>query len=91
MFALRQGDCSKGLVHGFYYTTKSGTYTDLDGPAPGTEVWGVNDNDVVVASVPEAESSIYCLKSKGCPAGAKFHQPQPPRGPARPEHWAPMP
>ncbi|HEX4079914.1 MAG TPA: hypothetical protein VHX61_13700 [Rhizomicrobium sp.] len=83
----------------FYYTIKSGTYTDIDipGSSTGTDVFGVNDNDVIVAyepwvpGEPSGVSYVYCLKSKGCPTGSKYNQPQQHRGQARPEHWRPMP
>ena len=95
-----QWTSSEGVVSGFYYAIKSGTYTDLyiPGSESGTDVFGVNDNDVIMAYEPVpygggsgGESYVYCIHSKGCPTGAKYHQPRQPHGPARLEHRAPMP
>lgn len=86
-----QWEDTSGVIHGFVYKIAKNKYTSLDAPgASFTQVWGINNHDVVAASAAEStgtESFAYCISAKGCPsAGAAVrHTTQRPSGKAVPQ------
>lgn len=63
-----QWEDTSGVIHGFIYKISTKKFTDLDvSGASLTQVWGINDHDVVAASS-SLGSYIYCVKT--CPAMA---------------------
>ncbi|HEX3429422.1 MAG TPA: hypothetical protein VHT03_00935 [Rhizomicrobium sp.] len=77
-----QWDDSSGVIHGFVYDASTGKYTSLDAPgASFTQVWGINDADVVTASAATTsgtQSFVYCMKAAGCPAPGRVVKTSPP-------------
>jgi len=78
-----QWEDTSGVIHGFIYDMGKGkhSYTSLDVPgATFTQVWGINNNDVVAASAAVSnvtQSFIYCIKANcpGTPGHALKMQP----------------
>jgi hypothetical protein len=70
-FVTGQWEDSSGILHGFYYVVSSGKFTSLDAPGAtsDTQVWGINDSNVIAVSS-DAGSFVYCMTSKGCPSAA---------------------
>ncbi|HEY2445212.1 MAG TPA: hypothetical protein VGI20_05675 [Rhizomicrobium sp.] len=72
--ATGQFEDSSNAIHGFYYKISTGKFKQLDAPgAATTQVWGLNNHDVITASVPGAGSYYYCIHATGCPAPSKGH------------------
>lgn len=88
--ASGQWEDFSGVIHGFTYDIRKKAFTSLDAPgASFTQVWGLNDDGVVVATAAEPsgiESFAYCPTSKGCPgAGAAGEKRQGAAGKAVPQ------
>ena len=83
--ATGQFEDASGIIHGFYYTISTGKFKQLDAPgASETQVWGLNNGDVITASIPGAGSYVYCIKAKTCPAAGKVVVHAPPQAGAKP-------
>jgi hypothetical protein len=58
---------ASGVIHGFLYDTNSKAFTSLDAPGASlTQIWGLNDHNVVAASS-DVGSFVYCVSGSGCP------------------------
>jgi hypothetical protein len=61
---------ASGTIHGFLYDTSTKKFTSLDAPgATLTQVWGINNNNVVAVST-DVGSFAYCMSKTGCPKAA---------------------
>lgn len=68
-----QWEDASGNIHGFIYTIKTQKFADLDvSGATLTQVWNINDNDVIAVSS-SSGSYAYCMTKKGCPKAAAGH------------------
>jgi len=83
--ATGQFEDASGIIHGFYYTVSTGKYKQLDAPgASETQVWGLNDGDVITATIPGAGTYVYCIKASTCPGTGKAVVHTPPQAGAKP-------
>lgn len=74
--ATCQWEDTGNVIHGCYYDVAKKTFTDLDvSGATLTQVWGVDDHDVIAASS-SAGSYVYCIHAKGCPPAPQHFVPQ---------------
>lgn len=81
--ASGQYEDTSGVIHGFYYVISTQKFVTVDvSGASLTQVWGINDHDVIALSS-SSGSYVYCIHARGCPAAAGGDQPQ--RGSSRPE------
>jgi hypothetical protein len=68
--ATGQFEDASGAIHGFIYTIKTKKFTQLDAPGSAlTQVWGINNNNVIAVSTTDVGSFVYCMTKKGCPKG----------------------
>jgi len=76
---------SSGVIHGFIYDVSTKKFTSLDAPgATLTQVWGINNNNVVAVST-DIGSFVYCMSKTGCPkAAGVVHRQDVPGKPALP-------
>jgi hypothetical protein len=80
-----QWEDSSAVIHGFIYTVKTGAFTSLDAPGAGfTQVWNINNHNVITASTDVAGSFAYCMSKKGCPKGGMANIGTAKMAPARP-------
>jgi len=89
LVASGQWEDNSGVIHGFTYNTTTKKYKSLDAPgASFTQVWGINNHNIVAASAAESsgtESFVYCSGTKGCPTAGVVRRTQQPSRPAVPQ------
>jgi len=72
--ASGQWEDSSSVIHGFVYNIAKKKFTSLDAPgASFTQVWGINNHNVVAVSAAESsgtESFAYCMSTTGCPSAS---------------------
>jgi hypothetical protein len=70
--ASGQWEDSSSVIHGFVYNIAKKKFTSLDAPgASFTQVWGINNHNVVSASAALSSgtaSFAYCISTTGCPS-----------------------
>lgn len=74
--ATCQYEDTSNVIHGCYYDISKKKFTDVDvSGASLTQVWGVNEHDVIALSS-SSGSYLYCIHKTGCPGAPAHYQPQ---------------
>jgi hypothetical protein len=90
-----QWEDTSGVIHGFVYDINKGkhSYQSLDAPgASFTQVWGINNNDVVAVSADVSnatQSFAYCMRAANCPGSTGHVFNTPPNRSGKPPKPAP--